>query len=349
MQIGLVGYCAAGKTTVFNALTGLQADTGFGNKEQANLGNIKVPDPRIDFAADIFQPKKKTYAEIAFVDVAGPEGGGQNKGLDARITDEMRRAEVLVHVVRDFESVQVDVPPDPMRDLIDFESELALSDLMQVDTRLERLRKENKNTPERTLLERLHAHLESGAPLRTLGLTDEEKHRVVGFAFLSLKPCILLVNRAEAEAAAGVPAALEAEALERGLTALAMAASAEAEIAELSPEDQASFLEDLGLEGSARDRFIQTAYAQLDLISFLTVGEDECRAWTIERGTTAKAAAGKIHSDLERGFIRAEVIAYDDFVEHRSEAKCREAGKLRVEGKDYVVRDGDIMHIRFNV
>jgi GTP-binding protein YchF len=349
MQVGLVGFRAAGKTTVFNALTGLRADTGFGNKDQANLGNIKVPDPRVDFTAEIFEPKKKTYAEIAFVDVAGPEGGAEQKGLDTRITDEMRRAEVLVHVVRDFESMQVDVPPDPMRDLVDFESELALTDLLQADTRLERLRKENKNTSERVLLERLHAHLETGAPLRTLELTGDEKHSLHGFAFLSLKPCILLVNRAEADAAAGVPSGLDAAAAERGLTAVAMAASAEAEIAELSPEDQASFLEDLGLEGSARDRFIQTAYARLDLISFLTVGEDECRAWTIERGTTAKEAAGKIHSDLERGFIRAEVIAYDDFVEHRSEAKCREAGKLRVEGKDYVVRDGDLMHIRFNV
>ncbi|MEE8408795.1 MAG: DUF933 domain-containing protein [Myxococcota bacterium] len=349
MRVGLVGFAAAGKTTVFNALTGLSADTGYGGKDRANLGIIKVPDARVEIVSRVFEPKKKTLAEIAFVDVAGPEAKSTESGLDTRITNEMRQVDALVHVVRDFESPLLTRPPDPLRDLAVFEGEVVLTDLVQVDTRLERLRKEGTKSQERTLIEHLHAHLEAGKPLRNYDLSPSDRQLIHGFALLSIKPCIVLINRADDKAAAELSPELYEAATERGLTLMSLAARAEEEIGELSPEDQSAFLEDLGLQGSARDRFIQTAYAQLDLISFLTVGPDECRAWTIERGTNARAAAGKIHSDLERGFIRAEVIAFSDFEEHGSEAKCRDVGKLRVEGKDYVVQVGDLLHISFNV
>ncbi|MEK7706044.1 MAG: DUF933 domain-containing protein [Myxococcota bacterium] len=349
MKVGIVGFAGAGKTTVFNALTGLRAETGFGAKEKANLGMIKVPDARIDFLASVHQPKKTTFAEIAFVDVAGPGVGGPERGLDAKIVAPMREAEALVHVVRAFANPTLNRSPQPERDLVDFDAEMVFTDLVQVDSRRDRLQKEGKKTTELALVERLHAHLDSGAPLRMLALAEAELQALAGFRFLSQKPCIALVNMADRDVAKDLSPSLVEAARARGVTTIAMAASAESEIAELEAADQKAFLADLGLEAPARDRFVRTAYAQLDLISFLTAGPDECRAWTIKRGTSARAAAGKIHSDIERGFIRAEVIAFEDFRQHPSEAKCREAGKLRLEGKDYIVQDGDIMHVRFNV
>lgn len=349
MKVGVVGFAGAGKTTVFNALTGLRAETGFGAKDKANLGMIKVPDARVDFLASVHQPKKTTYAEIGFVDVAGPGAGGTERGLDAKIVAPMREADALVHVVRAFVNPAIERRPESERDLVDFDTEMVFTDLVQVDSRLDRLRKEGKKTPELALMERLHAHLDGGAPLRVLGLGEAELQQVAGFRFLSLKPCIALINLADRDVRAELSASLTTAAQARGVTTIAMAAHAESEIAELDAADQKAFLSDLGLEAPARDRFVRTAYAQLDLISFLTAGPDECRAWTIERGTNARKAAGKIHSDIERGFIRAEVIAFEDFRAYPSEAKCREVGKLRLEGKDYVVQDGDIMHVRFNV
>src|SRR5437870_9831373 len=234
-------------------------------------------------------------------------------------------------------------------DVEGFGAELVLADLAVVEKRLERVKKEKGHERERALLERLVPALEAGTPLRTVALAPEERSQLAGFAFLSLRPLLVVLNVPEGEAAAPVPADLGARAAAAGAEAMSLSAQLEAEIAELEPGDRAVFLKDLGLTEGARARFIRASYALLDLISFLTAGEDECRAWPIRRGTTAVKAAGKVHSDIERGFIRAEVIAYDEFMRLGSEARCREAGKLRLEGKDYVVQDGDIVHFRFAV
>ena len=353
MKVGLVGFAGAGKTTIFNALTGLAAEVGgYGAREKANVGVIKVPDPRVDKLAGIYNPKKRTFAEISFVDVAGPQAGEserQESGLDPKLVQHMREADALVHVVRAFDSAMLSQPPDPARDIRAFDDELILTDMVQIENRIARLMKEKDSTRERELLERLKAALEEEQPLRDVELASEEMVTIAGFRFLSLKPVLLLLNVSEESASEGPPPEVIESAESKGLSVIAMSGKAEMEIAELDPEEQREFLQDMGIAEPARDRFIRAAYDLLDLISFLTVGEDECRAWTISRGTTAQKAAGKIHSDIERGFIRAEVARFEDLIELGSEARCREQGKLRLEGKEYIVRDGDVINYRFNV
>jgi ribosome-binding ATPase len=349
MKVGLVGFAGSGKTTIFNALTGLKADTGLGAKERANLGMIKVPDPRVEFLAEIFKPKKKTLAEIAFVDVAGPEAKKSEKGLDAKLVADMRLADALVHVVRAFDNPILTQAADPLRDIEAFEAEMVFSDLLQVEGRLDKYKKESKKGSELTFFEHLKAHMEAGNPLRMLKFSEQELGAVSGFSFLSLKPCLVLIDVPDDAAAKELPAPIVAATEKRHLSLMHMAGRAEAEISQLNPEEQTAFLADLGVQKPARERFIRVVYSQLELISFLTTGEDECRAWTIKRGTSARKAAGKIHSDIERGFIRGEVIPFEDFKTLGTEAKCRDAGKLRLEGKEYVIKDGDIVHFRFNV
>lgn len=357
MQVGITGYAGAGKTTVFNCLTGSDAETGFGGGKEANRANIKVPDERIDELSTIFEPKKTTYAAISFVDLPSPQDGGDNDALDAQTAGELRRMDALVHVVRGFEDEGVvarNDEVDALRDLIDFDTELALADIVVIDTRIERLKKEGKKTRELETLEKLAEAMEGGEkPARTLELDEATLTVLSGFQLLSLKPQIVLLNLgddADPEEAKSSEEALRKEAEPRGITVMALRPIVEKEIAQLPAEDQASFLEDLGIKETARPRFIRACYGMLDLISFFTVGEDEVRAWTIAAGTQAQRAAGKIHSDLERGFIRAETVAYEDFMSSGKKlAKAREAGKLRLEGKDYVVVDGDIINVRFNV
>jgi GTP-binding protein YchF len=349
MRVGIVGFTGAGKTTVFNALTGLSASLGgFRDTGKPNLGTIKVPDERVERLTEIFSPRKSTLAEIVFVDF--PARGERGTAvLDRTVLAEMRDADALVQVVRGFPDPATAEPPDPARDIEAFAGELILADLQIVENRLERLRKEKGKEQERALVERCRAALESEQPLRTLELSAGEARALSGFGLLSRLPLLVTVNLNEEAAKEPLPQAVAA-ALERcRVTGIPMCAQIEMEIASLDPADRGAFLADLGLTESARDRFIRAAYALLDLVSFLTTGEDEVRAWPISRGTTAVRAAGKIHSDIERGFIRAEVVAYDDFIRLGSEAKCREAGRLRLEGKDYVVQDGDIIHFRFNV
>jgi GTP-binding protein YchF len=349
VKVGLTGFSGAGKTTVFNALTGLGAKTGAHADDRPNLGVIKVPDPRVDALASIWKPRKTTYAEVNFVDFPPPRGGGpQRAALEAGTVARLRDVDALVEVVRGFSDL-ADAPATPVKDIEAFATELVLADLAVVEKRLERLRKEKGHERERALLERIAPALEAGTPLRTLGLAPEELTQLAGFAFLSLRPLLIVVNVAEAEAAAPLSPAVAERARAEGAEALVLSARVEAELEEIEPAERAAFLAELGLAASARERFIRASYTLLDLISFLTGGEDECRAWPIRRGTTALKAAGKVHSDIERGFIRAEVITYEDFVRLGSEARCREAGKLRLEGKDYVVRDGDIIHFRFAV
>lgn len=346
MKAGLVGYSQSGKTTLFNALTGLHKG-GSGGRAQVNLGAIKVPDARIDALSAIFKPRKTTYAEMQFVDVPGPAGKGT--GLDAEALKALAGVDSFCLVVRGFPSAD-GTPADPERELRDFEAELVLYDLALVEKRLDRLRKEqHKGTGEFHELERLHAQLDDGKPLRAMRWSDAEEKELAHFAFLSRRPLLVVLNVGEDAAAAPPPAAVEAVAREQGSEVLSLCAAVEAEIAELAPAEQPEFLASLGLAEPAQARFIRAAYHMLDLISFFTVGEDEVRAWPIRRGDRAPRAAGRIHSDLERGFIRAEVVHYDDFIALGSESKARQEGKLRLEGKEYVVRDGDILNIRFAV
>jgi ribosome-binding ATPase len=353
MKVGLVGFAGSGKTTIFNTLTGLTAEVGgYGAREKANVGVIKVPDQRVDKLAEIFNPKKKTYAEISFVDVAGPQADDAEQtqsGLDPKLVQHMREADALVHVVRAFDNQMLSQAADPSRDIRSFDDELMLTDLVQIENRITRLKKEKDSARESEFMERLKSALEEERPMRDLDLTHEDLALVAGFRFLSLKPLLLLVNQSEEAVADGVAGEIHTLAESKRLSAIAMAGKVEMEIAQLASEEQREFLQDLGITEPARDRFIRAAYSLLDLVSFLTSGEDECRAWSIKRGTTAHKAAGVIHSDIERGFIRAEVTRFEDLAELGSEARCREQGKLKLEGKEYVVQDGDVVHFRFNV
>ncbi|MBI2182415.1 MAG: redox-regulated ATPase YchF [Deltaproteobacteria bacterium] len=304
MKVGLIGHRGAGKTTIFNMLTGLQARVGgFGGREEVHLGVIKVPDGRVDRLSEIFKPKKTTYAEIRFTDFPPRQGDDNLKSKDMTV----------------------------------------------VENRRARLKKEKARPQEEALLERCAKALENEESLRNLTFSNDEENLLSGFGFLSRKPVLVLFNQADGKAGQALAASYQDELKRRGLEGLPLAGKVEMEIAQLDERDRAAFLQEIGVSEPARDRFIQLSYRLLDLISFLTTGEDEVRAWTITRGTNARKAAGKIHSDIERGFIRAEVVAFEDFVALGSEAKCKEAGKLRLEGKDYVVADGDIIHFRFAV
>ena len=344
MKIGLIGHRGAGKTTVFNMLTGLQAQVGgYGSKEEVHLGVIKVPDARVDKLSEVFKPKKTTYAEIRFTDFPASQNDDDLKANSNLIT-QMREVDAMALVLRDFEP-----DADPLRQLNDLLTEMILADLTVVENRRTRLKKEKARPQEEALLERCATTLENEQSLRNLKFSAEDENLLSGFGFLSRKPALVLFNQADDQAGQPLSAAYQDELKRRGLDGLALAGKVEMEVAQLDEMDRAAFLKEIGIEEPARDRFIRASYRLLDLISFLTTGEDEVRAWTITQGTSARKAAGKIHSDIERGFIRAEVIAYDDFVLLGSEAKCKEAGKLRLEGKDYIVKDGDIIHFRFAI
>jgi GTP-binding protein YchF len=358
MKAGLIGLPAVGKSTLFQLLTGAPAPAG-GGRPEPRVGVARVPDARVDKLAEMYNPKKKTQATIEFVDVPGVAKGEGGALVDLPA---LRGVDALVHVVRAFESDVVPHPEgtvDPLRDARILELELILADLGAVERRLERLeaniKKANKadDVAERAVFLKMKEALEAERPLRELELGDEERKRLRQYSLLSEKPVVVVVNMGE-EDVRGAAAYLESS----GLSALAarpgfalcpVAAPIEAEMAQLAPEDARSFREDLGVAEPGLDRVVRAAYALLGLISFLTSGEDECRAWTIPRGTRAQQAAGTIHSDIERGFIRAEVVAFDDLVAAGSIAACRERGTLRLEGKDYLVRDGDVINFRFNV
>jgi GTP-binding protein YchF len=296
----------------------------------------------------IFSPKKTTYAEITFCDIPG-EHGAEQKGLTVKALQQIREQEALCLVVRDFASPAIEGEPDALRDLEAFHLECVFADLEIIDRRIGRARKEQASKQEQAAFERMKATLEDGRPLRSLSATELDRAALKGYAFLTDRPLLVALNRSEQRASEPMPSELAARITALQAAGLVLSASVEAEIAGLQPEEQAAFLEDLGVSESALARFIRTAYGLLDLISFFTVGADEVRAWPIRRGTLARQAAGRIHSDLERGFIRAEVIPYAVFMQHGSEHAVKTAGLLQVEGKDYPVTDGDIMHVRFNV
>ena len=346
MKIGLVGLPGTGKSTVFGALTGLAVETGYGAQSgKANIGVVKVPDPRVDALAALYEPKKTIYAETTFTDLGAAAGG---EGLDRATLNAMRDVDALCQVLRGFES-ELGEAPAPLAEIVELETETILADLEIVEQRAARLRKDRSDPRELEVLERIQRHLEAESPVRSLELSTPEEKMISGYALLTAKPLMLVLNVPEEAAAEPPPADLAEAVATRGLGLVALSAQVEMDIAQMPAAEQREFLESLGLEEPARDRFIRSAYALIDLVSMLTAGPDECRAWPIRRDTPAPRAAGKIHSDIERGFIRAEVIWWEDLIELGSEAKCREAGKLRVEGKEYVVQDGDVVNFRFNV
>ena len=339
MKVGLIGHQGSGKTAIFNALTGLNAQLGQGEKTESRIGVTKVPDVRVDRLAAIFQPRKTTYAEIRFTDFPA-----QQSKANSNLLSQMRDVDAMALVLRDF-----DGSSEPLKELRDLLAEMILADLAVVENRLARLKKEKGKEREAEALARCLKTLESEESLRASSFSPDEETLLSGFGFLSRKPVIALFNVAEERAGKEIPDSYQAELEKLRIPGLSLSAKVEMEVAQLEEKDRQAFLTELGIEPPARDRFIRASYRLLDLISFFTTVADEVKAWTIKQGTPARKAAGKIHSDIERGFIRAEVAAYDDFIRYGSEAKCREAGKLRLEGKDYPVQDGDIIHFRFNV
>jgi GTP-binding protein YchF len=346
VKVGLVGFGGSGKTTVFNTMTGLDVPVGYGGG--VRLGTVRVPDERIDHLSAIFHPKKTTYAEITFCDVPG-EHGAERRGLSPRALAIIREQEALALVLRDFGQAALEGNGNPLHSLNTFSDECVLADLEIVEGLLKRARKDDLSTADQARFEQMREVLEDGIPLRTVSADVLDRDFLRGYQLLTDRPLVVVVNRDETRAADPLPADLAARIDDLGAAGLVMSASVEAEIAELDADDQAAFLQDLGLQESALARFIRTAYGLLALISFFTVGQDEVRAWTIGRGMTARQAAGKIHSDLQRGFIRAEVIPYDAFMELGSEQAVKSAGRILTVGKEYNVTDGDIMNIRFNV
>jgi len=343
MRAGIVGYPGSGKSTVFAALApGGKAD------QKVSFGNIKVPDARVDFLAAVFHPKKTTLAEITFMDVGG--AGKVGGAFSPDVLQNMRNVDLLIHVVRGFENPTLPTPPDPVRDEKAFNEELILLDLGVLEKRVDRMKRESKKGPEMDATKKCLEHVESGEPLRTLALTeDEQKALGPGIQLLSQTPLITLYNLSEEAWGGPANAPLREVKRDKSSASMAICGAIEAEIAAMPLEDQKEFLDGLGLGEPARNVFIRAAYDLLDLISFLTAGPDECRAWPLRRGTVARKAAGKVHSDIERGFIRAEIYRPEELKELKTEAALKAQGKIRVEGKDYVMQDGDVVNYRFNV
>lgn len=352
MRAGIIGLPSVGKTTIFNVLTQgkAAAGPGAGRKLEPNVGIVKVPDARVNFLSSKFNPEKTTFATVEFVDVQGLVRG---KGQDMALAP-LRTVDALVHVVRAFEDPSVphsDGSVEPERDRRNLEYELMLADIGSIEKRMERLEKDLKKLKnpalekEFALLQRAKAWLETEKPLREMEVSDEERKLVKGFAFLSEKPVIYVENIGE-DQLDRLRHPVAQGALRPNTEQTIICGKLEAEMAELQDEELKTFLTDYGLTESGAERLIRTTYRLLGLISFFTVGEEECRAWTITRGANAQNAAGAIHTDLSDHFIRAEVCHYDDFVKFGSMQALKEKGLLRLEGKEYLVKDGDIMTIR---
>ncbi len=358
MKIGIIGLANSGKTTVFNALTGQDTPTTpYPTTEaQPNIGVVKVPDERVERLSAIYEPKKVTFATVEYIDYLGITKGDSQQ--NRKVIDMIKDVDAVVHVIRAFEDEAIVHPfgeIDPLRDAETVELELVFSDLELVEKRLERMEKAEKrgkkqDGKERSVLLKCREALEEERPLREVDFNEDELLTLRHLQFISIKPEVMLLNLQEEDLGTEKVSALTEGLRKRfGLPVVALSGKIEMEIAQLSREDSEEFLKDLNIEEPAMARLISLCYDHLGLISFHTVGKDEVRAWTIRKGTTAQKAAGKIHTDIERGFIRAEVISYRDFIESGSMAHAREKGLVRLEGKTYEVRDGDIINFRFNV
>jgi GTP-binding protein YchF len=351
VQIGIIGVKFTGKTTLFNVITGAGIPTGQGGVEP-HLAVGKVPDPRLDRLTEMFEPRRKVHATIEWVDIPGfQSGAAADGGREAtRFLEHGRKVDALAQVVRCFDGGYG--APDPLHEYETMALELALADLQIVENRLERLAKEKArmgkvaNPLEPPMMERFREQLENDRPLRDLELNPDEIKLSSGYAFLTLKPMIVVLNHEEGAAA---PDEVIAAATAAGAETVSLCAGVEEELAELDTADAAEFLADLGIAEPALNQMIRASYGALSLQSFFTVGEDECRAWAVRKGATAPVAAGVIHSDLQRGFIRAEVTPYEALIAAGSLAAAKQANQVRLEGKSYVVQDGDILEIRFSV
>jgi GTP-binding protein YchF len=352
MKLGIIGLPQSGKTTIFNALTGGdQPTTTSGGRVEVHTAVVDVPDPRVDKLSGMFNPKKTIYAKVTYADIAGLDGSAGKTGISGALLNQLTQMDGFIHVVRCFEDENVPHQAgsvDPGRDVETMLSELLLNDLISVERKLERLKEEySKGGKEKAeierqipVFERLHAALSAETPLRKMDFSAEEDKLLSSFGLLTRKPLLTVFNLGEGQPTPSIE-------LDHG--SVSLQGKLEMEIAQLPPEDAEMFMQEFGIEEPSLNRMIRLSYDLLNLQSFFTVGEDECRAWTVRRGASAYESAGEIHSDLQRGFIRAEVIAYDDLIELGSLAEARNKGKLRLEGRDYVVQDGDIVHIRFSV
>jgi ribosome-binding ATPase len=366
MQIAIVGLAGSGKTTVFNTLTRGHAETGGYGGVTLNVGVVKVPDVRLDELAGIFKPKKIVQADVTYVDLPAPpassEGHIGTEELPADHLARLRDSDALLHVVRAFEDPANPHPEgsvDPARDIERLDLEFTLADLAMAERRLERLRSSGRHGTaaereaaerEEVVVSRIHEALQAGTPIRDLGLDVDDAKAIRGFRFLTEKPVLVLLNVGEADLGTA-PALVERIGTgydHRHALVEALSARIEMELGELEPDDAAVFMEELGITESGLDRVIALSYRLLGLVSFLTAGPDEVRAWPIPDGSTAVDAAAAIHTDLARGFIRAETVRYEDLMELGSIAEARKAGKLRSEGKTYRVRDGDVLEILFS-
>lgn len=370
-ELGIIGFARSGKTTIFNAVTRGKAATGYGGGQEPNIGVVKVPDPRLDVLTEMFHPKKTTPAEIRYVDFpAAGAAFGRGQGPGSQFLNDLRRMDALIHVVRVFEDAAISHPEgsvDPARDIESMNLELAYADLALIERRLERLQAETRSAKaaerlagerEMALLARIKAQLEGDVPLRAQSISSDEWRMLASYRFLTAQPLLIILNIGEdmlahPELVEGRET-LEQEYAERfappQVSVAALCGKLEMELLQLSAEEATEYRAELGLsDETGLDRAIRLSYHLLGLISFLTAGADEVRAWTVTRGATAPEAAGKIHSDLERGFIRAEVIRYEDLIAVGTMAEARKRGLLRTEGKNYVVQDGDVLNILFNV
>lgn len=357
MKLGIIGLPNSGKTTIFNALTHNNLPTGgmTGGQFELHTAVVNVPDPRVDKLKAMYNPKKTTYTQVTYVDIGGLDKGIGEGGLSGQFRNQLAQLDGFLHVVRVFKDENVPHPYetiDPMRDIGILDSEFLLTDLVAIEGRLERLDADLKRkgkagdlvlSTEKDMLERLKAQLEADKPLRDLGLTEEEIKPLRGYGFLTLKPVLIVLN---ADESTGEVSLTYDHLLSRVET---LKGRIEAELSQLEPDDAELFMAEYGITELSAAKIIRVSYELMQIQSFFTVGEDEVRAWTVRIGATAPEAAGVIHSDLQKGFIRAEVMTYDDLTTAGSEAALKSTGKFRLEGKEYVVKDGDIVHIRFNV
>lgn len=356
MRLGIIGLPQSGKTTLFNALTRGNAPTGISaGKIEMHTAVVDVPDIRVDKLAEIFHPKKKVYAKVTYVDIAGLDASAGKAGISGTLLNQLTQMDGFIHVVRCFEDENVphiNITIDPRRDLLAMDSEFILNDLIAVERKLEKLAEESKKgggrdkaliASETMVFERMHKALSEEIPLRDIEITSEEEKAFSGYGFLSRKPVLIVLNLSENQAAPQI------EYKHQHSLFVAMQAKLEADIAQLPPEDALIFMKEYNIEEPSLNRMIRLSYDLLGLQSFLTAGDDECRAWTVRRGATAPEAAGEIHTDLQHGFIRAEVVAYDDLISLGGMVEAKAKGKVRLEGKEYIVKDGDVVNIRFNV